>query len=195
MDLLLASTSPIRGTLLANAGVPYGVVAPEVDEEAVKQGFAGTDAELATALAEAKALSVSRLQRRQALVIGSDSVVSVEGRRFSKPGGPEQAAEHLRFFSGRTMQLTSAVALARNGAIEWNSAQEARLAVRTLSEAFIADYLEAEWPEVSYCVGVFRLEGRGVQLFSAIEGDHFTVLGLPLLPLLDALRERGALAS
>lgn len=85
MDLLLASTSPIRGTLLANAGVPYGVVAPEVDEEAVKQGFAGTDAELATALAEAKALSVSRLQR-QALVIGSDSVVSVEGCRFSKPG-------------------------------------------------------------------------------------------------------------
>lgn len=194
MDLLLASTSPIRGTLLANAGVPYGAVAPQVDEAAIKSGFEGSDGQLATALAEAKALDVSRT-RPDALVIGSDSLVSVEGRRFSKPGGRGQAAEHLRFFSGRTMQLTSAVALAQEGAVVWTSAQEARLAVRPLSETFIQDYLKAEWPEVSYCVGVFRLEGRGVQLFSAIEGDHFTILGLPLLPLLGALRERGVVTS
>lgn len=194
MDLLLASTSPIRGTLLTNAGVLYGAVRPEVDEAAVKAGLAGSDAELAIALAQAKALSVSR-SRPEALVIGSDSIVSVEGRRFSKPGGRGQAAEHLRFFSGRTLQLTSAVALARGGTVEWRHAAEARLQVRPLTDAFIESYLEADWPEVSYCVGVFRLEGPGVQLFSAIEGDHFTILGLPLLPLLGALRERGVLVA
>ena len=130
-------------------------------------------------------------ERPEALVIGADSLLSVDGRRFSKPGGRAQAAEHLRAFSGRTMLLTSAVALARGGVVEWSHAQDARLRVRPLSEAFIESYLEAEWPEVSYCVGVFRLEARGVQLFEAIEGDHFTVLGMPLLPLLGALRERG----
>jgi septum formation protein len=93
------------------------------------------------------------------------------------------------------MALTSAVALAQGGEIVWSDCSEARLRVRPLSEAFIADYLEADWPEVSYCVGVFRLEGPGVQLFEAIEGDHFTILGLPLLPLLEALRARGMLPS
>nr|WP_294167998.1 Maf family protein [uncultured Sphingomonas sp.] len=194
MDLLLASTSPIRGTLLANAGVPHGAVPPEVDEASAKAGFTGSDAELACTLAEAKALSVGR-NHPGALVIGSDSIVSVGGRRFSKPGGRGEAAEHLRFFSGRTMQLTSAVVLSRDGAVEWRHASEARLQVRPLGEAFIETYLEADWPEVSYCVGVFRLEGPGVQLFSEIEGDHFTVLGLPLLPLLEALRDRGVLPS
>jgi septum formation protein len=194
MDLLLASTSPIRGTLLANAGVAYGVEAPGVDEAALTGGFAGDDAALAGALAEAKAQAVSA-RNPDALVIGGDSVLSVEGRRFDKPGGPAEAAEHLRFFSGRVMQLTSAVVLARGGAVEWSHAQGTRLAVRPLSETFIADYLDAEWPEVAYCVGVFRLEGRGVQLFERIEGDHFTVLGLPLLALLGALRERGVLGS
>lgn len=194
MELVLASTSPIRGTLLANAGVPYAAEPPEVDEGVIKQHFTGSDAELALRLAEAKALAVSG-RRGQALVIGSDSLVSVAGRRFDKPAGLESAAEHLRFFSGKTMHLTSAVVLARGGGIEWRHAAEARLQVRALSEAFIADYLEADWPEVSYCVGVFRLEGPGVQLFEAIKGDHFTILGLPLLPLLGALRERGVLAS
>jgi septum formation protein len=194
MQLVLASTSPIRGTLLANAGVPYAAEAPGVDEAEIKQGFAGTDAELALRLAEAKALAVS-VRRPAALVVGSDSLVSVDGRRFDKPAGRDSAAEHLRFFSGRTMVLTSAVALAHGGAVEWRHAGEARLQVRPLSEAFIADYLEADWPEVGYCVGVFRLEGPGVQLFEGIEGDHFTILGLPLLPLLGELRERGILQS
>lgn len=194
MDLLLASTSPIRGTLLANAGVPYGAVRPEVDEAAVKAGFAGGDAELALALAEATALSGSRA-RPDARVVGSDSIFSVEGRRVSKPGGRQEAAEHLRFFSGRTMQLTSAVALTLGGSVEWRHAAEARLQVRPLTDGFIETYLEADWPEVSYCVGVFRLEGPGVQLFEAIDGDHFTILGLPLLPLLGALRDRGVLAA
>lgn len=194
MELVLASTSAIRGTLLANAGVPYAAEAPGVDEQALKQGFPGDDEALATRLAEAKALAVSE-KRPGALVIGSDSLVSVEGRRFDKPAGRETAAEHLRAFSGRDMMLTSAVALARNGAVEWRFAGQATLAVRPLSEAFIASYLDTEWPEVRFCVGVFRLEGPGVQLFERIEGDHFTILGLPLLPLLGALRDRGALPS
>jgi len=194
MDLLLASTSAIRGTLLEQAGVSFAAVPPEVDEAAIKAAHDGSDAELAIALARAKALNVSR-DRRRSLVIGSDSIVSVDGRRFSKPANRSEAAEHLRFFSGKAMNLTSAVALARDGVVEWSTAEEARLHVRPLSEAFIADYLDREWPQVSYCVGVFRLEGPGVQLFERIEGDHFTILGLPLLPLLDALRKRGMLAS
>lgn len=194
MDLLLASTSPIRGTLLTNAGVPHAAVGPAVDEAALKAVHRGGDASLARALAEAKALSVSP-SAAAAWVIGSDSLVSVEGRRFSKPAGREEAAQHLRFFSGKVMTLTSAAALARDGTIDWSMAQEARLHVRPLSEAFIENYLQEDWPEVSYCVGVFRLEGPGVQLFDRIDGDHFTILGLPLLPLLGALRERGILAS
>lgn len=194
MDLLLASTSPIRRTLLANAGVHCEALAPGVDEAAIKAGHGGSDDELAKALARAKALSISG-DRPDAWVIGSDSLLSVDGRRFSKPRSREEAADHLRFFSGKVMQLTSAVALARGGTVDWAIAEEARLRLRSLSETFIHSYLQDDWPEVSYCVGVFRLEGPGVQLFEAVEGDHFTVLGLPLLPLLSAFRQRGLLPS
>src|SRR5206468_9956997 len=98
-------------------------------------------------------------------------------------------------FSGKPMQLTSAVALADHGELDWSHVETARLEVRLLSDGFIQDYLDAEWPEVGYTVGVFRLEGRGVQLFDSIHGDHFTILGMPLLPLLGALRERGLLLA
>jgi septum formation protein len=122
-------------------------------------------------------------------VLGSDSVVTVAGRRFSKPASRAQAAEHLRFFSGQIMELHSAAAIALGGRIEWSHVALATLEVRDLSDDFIEAYLVAEWPEVSQCVGVFRIEGLGVQLFEAIEGDMFTVLGMPLLPVLGALRE------
>ncbi|MGH6786585.1 MAG: Maf family protein, partial [Novosphingobium sp.] len=105
------------------------------------------------------------------------------------------AAAHLKYFSGKTMELHSAAALARNGHTYWDHADCARLQVRHLTEKFIARYLDAEWPEVGHCVGVFRIEGRGVQLFERIEGSHFTVLGMPLLPVLGALRERGELTA
>jgi septum formation protein len=101
----------------------------------------------------------------------------------------------LRFFSGKEMRLTSAVALARRGSLDWSHVETAALQVRTLSDAFIDSYLDADWPEVGHTVGVFRLEGRGVQLFDAIDGNHFAILGMPLVPLLVALRERGILAS
>lgn len=146
MELVLASTSPIRGTMLANAGVPYAAEAPGVDEAAIKAGFDGGDQALTLRLAEAKALAVAA-RHPSALVIGSDSLVSVDGRRFDKPAGRESAAEHLRFFSGKTMVLTSAVVLAHGGDIVWRHAGEARLQVRELSDAFIDSYLEADWPE------------------------------------------------
>jgi len=177
--------------MLDAAGVACSAVKPDVDEAAVKDR--SSDAvEIALELASAKALSVGGAE---AWVIGSDSVVSVDGRLFDKPAGREDAAEHLRFFSGKTMQLTSAVALARGGKVDWRYVETARLQVRPLSERFIADYLDAEWPEVGYTVGVFRLEARGVQLFESIRGDHFAILGMPLIPLLGALRERGLIPA
>jgi septum formation protein len=173
--------------MLDAAGLEYQAVKPDVDEDELKLGLSDPE-EIALRLAAAKALSIPGNW-----LIGSDSVVSVGGRLFSKPVDRADAAEHLRFFSGKAMQLTSAVALAHGQSLDWSHADTATLQVRPLSDAFISHYLDAEWPEVGYCVGVFRLEGRGVQLFEMIEGDHFTILGMPLLPLLGALRDRGLL--
>lgn len=194
MELVLASTSPIRAQLLSGAGIGFKAVVPTVDEAEAKADFAGLTADLATHLAQVKALSVS-IAKPAALVIGSDSLVEVEGRRFDKPRDRDEAAEHLRFFSGRTMRLTSAVVLARGGEAIWRHADTAELKVRAVSDEFILAYLAAEWPAVGYCVGVFRFEGLGVQLFEQVAGSHFTILGLPLLPLLGALRAQGVLAS
>jgi septum formation protein len=176
--------------MLHAAGVGHDAVKPQVDENMVK-GRLTDAAQIAAELAAAKAGSIAA----EDWVIGSDSVVSAGGRLFDKPRDRDEAAEHLRFFSGKDMHLTSAVALASNGALDWSHVETARLQVRPLSDAFIADYLDAEWPEVGYTVGVFRLEARGVQLFERIEGDHFTILGMPLIPLLRALRERGLLLA
>jgi septum formation protein len=193
VGLILASSSAIRRAMLDAAGVEYQPIPSLVDERAVKARL-GTPEDIATRLAEAKAVEVS-VERPDDWVAGSDSVVSVDGRLFDKPQSRTNAAEHLRFFSGRAMKLTSAVALAREGKADWRHVESAHLQVRPLSEDFIESYLDAEWPDVGYCVGVFRLEGRGVQLFSEIDGNYFTVLGMPLLPLLGALRERGLLPA
>ena len=194
MPLILASTSAIRRAMLDQAGVVHEVVPPTVDEAGLEARHEGQDFELALALAEAKAAEVSA-RHRDDWVIGGDSVISVEGRRFTKPSDRDEAAQHLRCFSGRAMRLVSAVALARGGRIEWNHIADAVLNVRPLSESFIQAYLDAEWPQVAYCVGVFRMEGRGVTLFDEVEGDHFTILGMPLLPLLGELREHGLMPS
>lgn len=193
MALILASGSAIRGQMLEDAGVDHAIVRPDVDESLVKSR-GGTAGEIASELARAKALSVSVLRPGE-WVIGSDSVVSVGGRTFDKPRDRNDAVEHLRIFSGQPMVLTSGVALARDGQLDWTHADEATLHIRPLSDEFIREYLDAEWPEVGYCVGVFRMEGRGVQLFESVEGNHFTILGMPLIPLLGALRERGILPS
>jgi septum formation protein len=176
--------------MLEAAGVNFQTVKSGVDEDSIKARFADA-LEIASELAAAKACSTNGND----WIIGSDSVVSVDGRLFDKPRDRDEAADHLRFFSGKAMLLTSAVALARNRALDWRQVETARLQVRPLSDAFIDDYLGAEWPEVGYTVGVFRLEARGVQLFEKIDGDHFTILGMPLIPLLGALRERGLLLA
>lgn len=194
MTLILASQSASRRAMLDAAGVHYAAVPAHIDERALESGLAGAAGnEVALALARAKAAAVSA-SHPGALVLGSDSLVEVAGRRFDKPASRERAIEHLRFFSGKTMALHSAAALVRDGAVLWDHAAVARLKVRPLSADFIADYLDHEWPAVSGCVGVFRIEARGVQLFEAIEGDHFTVLGMPLLPVLGALRGQGLLS-
>lgn len=194
MSLILASKSASRRAMLDAAGVAHEAIPAQVDERAIEAGLAGADpAAVALALAQAKGLAVSTVHPGR-LVLGSDSLVVVDGRRFDKPASRADAADHLRFFSGREMQLHSAAALAQDGAVVWRHADLARLRVRTLSETFIEAYLRAEWPEVAGCVGVFRIEALGVHLFHGIDGNHFTVLGMPLLPVLEALREHGELA-
>ena len=180
--------------MLRAAGVEFVARPAVLDERALESELAGAAPEaVATRLAEAKALAVSDLDP-QALVLGSDSLVTVGGRRFDKPTGRDEAALHLRYFSGQEMALTSAAVLAREGVIVWSHAETARLRLRVLSESFIQGYLDAEWPDVGQCVGVFRIEGLGVNLFESIEGSHFTVLGMPLLAVLGALRAYGGLA-
>lgn len=191
--ILLASQSASRRAMLEAAGVAFEAEPAHVDERGIEAGLAGSPpSDVALALARAKALAVSG-GRPGALVLGSDSLVEVEGRRFDKPASRQDAATHLRFFAGKTMRLHSAAALVRDGALAWEHAAMASLHVIDMSDEFIEDYLDAEWPAVAGCVGVFRIEARGVQLFETIEGDHFTVLGMPLLPVLGALRALGEL--
>ncbi len=192
MALILASNSQIRRIMLEQAGVKFEVRSPDFDEDQAKRGHDLDGEILARLLAEGKAASIVA---GADWVIGSDSTVSVDGERYSKPHSRDDAAEHLRDFSGRTLLLSSAVALARYGQVDWSHAETTRLKVRPLSEDFIQSYLDGEWPEVGYCVGVFRMEGRGVTLFEKVEGSHFTILGMPLIPLLGALRQRGLMPS
>ncbi|WP_284123897.1 Maf family protein [Parerythrobacter aestuarii] len=195
MTLILASKSASRRAMLEAAGVPFETRAAEIDERALEAEMASADPEeVAQALAAAKAVAVSRGDIHR-LVLGSDSLVEVDGQRFDKPESREQAAEHLRFFSGKAMHLHSAAALAVDGRITWIDHGLATLHVRDLSDGFIQSYLDTEWPEVAGCVGVFRIEARGVQLFDRIIGDQFTVLGMPLLAVLCALRARGVIAA
>lgn len=193
MSLILASNSSIRRSMLDQAGVDFIVKSPNYDEKPVQFAHRGDGASLALRLAEGKAMSV--VADPGDWVIGSDSVVEVGGKRYSKPRDRDEAAAHLRAFSGQEMMLSSAVALATGGELAWSHADTARLSVRTLSEGFIQSYLDEEWPEVGYCVGVFRMEGRGVQLFDDIDGSYFTILGMPLMPLLRTLRGMGILPS
>ncbi|MCY1670337.1 Maf family protein [Novosphingobium sp. SL115] len=195
MTIILASQSASRKAMLEAAGVPFEAQAADVDEGAIKQELIGVSpGDIALALAEAKALAVSQGASGR-LVLGGDSLVDVSGRLFDKPVSRDNAAEHLRFFSGQEMHLHSAAVLMRDGLCVWQHVECAKLKVRTLSDSFIHSYLDREWPAVSGCVGVFRIEALGVQLFDAIDGSHFTVLGMPLLALLGALRAQGEMPS
>ena len=196
--LVLASQSASRRAMLDAARVPHEAVAAQVDEASAKLSLLaeGTSPrDLADALAELKARKVSALVP-QALVLGGDSLVALDdGSLLDKPESREEAAEHLRRMSGRTHDIYSAAVIVEQGRPVWRHVDRARLHVRPLSEAFIAQYLDWEWPAIAGCVGCFRIEGPGVQLFSRTEGSQFTILGMPLLPILDYLRVRGVLPS
>ncbi|MDQ2892134.1 MAG: Maf family protein [Pseudomonadota bacterium] len=182
--------------MLTDAGVPFDAMAAGVDEDAAKAALAYLPARnLADALAELKALKVSS-RVPGALVLGSDSIVELaDGTRLDKPDTRDQAADHLARMSDGRHKLWSAAVIAENGAPVWRHVDGATLHVRPLSYRFIDAYLDQEWPAIAGCVGCFRIEGPGVQLFAKIDGSHFTVLGLPLLPVLDYLRVRGVLAA
>ncbi|TXL69229.1 hypothetical protein FHP25_39905 [Vineibacter terrae] len=195
MPVVLASTSIARRALLQGAGIAFEIVAPGVDEDAVKRELAGADAaSLATALADRKALAVSA-RRPGAVVIGGDSTLACDGRLFDKPADIDAACEQLRFLRGRVHELQSAVSVARDGEVVWRHIDTARLAMRPFSDDFLTRYVDASRDWLTSSVGAYRLEGTGAQLFERIDGDYFTILGLPLLPLLAWLRSAGVLRS
>ncbi len=190
--LLLASTSETRRKLLADAGLRIETQAPGVDERAI--GTAHADPrEVARRLAREKALAVSRL-RPDRLVLGADQTLACGGRLFHKPADRAEAREHLIALSGRTHVLHSAFALAEGGAIVQESSAEARLTMRALGSNAIEHYLDLVGEAAWRSVGAYQVEGIGIHLFDRIEGDHSTILGLPLIPLFAALRSRGLLA-
>ena len=194
MQLILASGSAARREMLQRAGVEALAVASDVDEAALKAGFRGAAPDLALALAQAKALAVARAHPG-AVVIGADQLLVCDTKIFDKPADLAEAAAHLRLLSGRTHELITAVCAVRDDELLWTHVAQARLTVRRLSEDFIARYLAAEGGHILGCVGAYRLEGWGAQLFERIEGDYFTILGLPLLALLAFLRGCGELAG
>ncbi len=181
--------------MLENAGLTFVVVRPDIDERAVEAPLLSAHAspeDVAQVLAEAKAVSVSE-KHPGALVIGSDQTLSLGDRIFHKPPDMEAAGRHILALQGRSHQLNSAVVLARNGAAVWRHVSVATLVMRRLEPAFIGRYLAQAGETVLSTVGGYQIEGPGIQLFERIEGDHFTIVGLPLLPLLAELRDQGAI--
>ena len=193
--LVLASKSAARRAMLTEAGVAFSVRVADVDEDAVKAVHDPADAAgLALELAQAKALAVSR-QDADAWVLGADQTLGFDGGLVSKAASLGEARARLAAMRGRVHQLHSGAALARNGQIVWSGLDTASLRMRRFSDSFLDAYLTAEGEALLACVGSYRLEGMGAQLFEAVDGDYFTVLGLPLWPVLAELRRAGVLPS
>jgi nucleoside triphosphate pyrophosphatase len=199
LPLLLASASATRRALLEGAGLPVETEASGVDERALEAAVLAQEAAstemapfLARALAHAKATAVSR-RRRGRLVVGADQTLACDGELFHKPVDAAEAAAHLARLAGRTHVLHSAVSVARDGEILRDFVRSARMTMRPLSRDRIARYLALAGEGATGSVGAYRVEGPGIHLFDSIEGDHATILGLPLLPLLAVLRELGCL--
>ncbi|MDB5689479.1 MAG: Maf-like protein [Sphingomonas bacterium] len=196
--LILASQSAARRAMLTAAGVTFEPMAAGVDEEALKAGLVAQGLrarDLADALAEMKAIKLSRRHPTR-LVLGCDSVVEgAGGGLVDKAGSLDEAVAQLRALRGTTHRLASAAVICLGGVAIWRHVDVAKLTMRDFSDAFLDSYLATEWPAIGGCVGGYRIEGRGAQLFARIEGSHFTILGLPLLALLDYLRIRGELEA
>jgi septum formation protein len=192
-DFVLASGSASRRALLENAGVPFAIDPARVDEDALKVGFAGTPAELALYLAEAKAVEVS--SRRDGLILGADQVLEFDGKAYDKAKSVEEARERLMMLRGGDHWLKGGVVLAQNGEIVWSQSSSSRLRIRDFSDDFLDHYLQNAGEILTKGVGAYAFEGLGAQLFEAVDGNFFAILGLDLLPVLDQLRQRGVIAA
>ncbi len=197
--LILASGSPYRRKMLEAAGLSFLVVPAAVDETALKRKLAMVapkpdPAAIADALARAKAEAVS-IRHADAVVIGADQVLALGDELFDKPGDFAAARVQLERLRGKTHRLVSAVVLAQAGKVLWTHVGEAVLTMRSFSPAFLDDYLTKAGPGLCQIVGAYEIEGPGIQLFERVEGDHFTIIGLPLVPLLAGLRSHGAIAA
>ena len=194
-QLILASASQVRARLLEAAGVPHEVVASAVDEQPIKKRCRDenlTVEQMALELSKEKALSVSE-NHPDSLVLGADQILECDGRQFDKPNNMTLARENLKYLQGRTHSLVSGMSVVSKGHEIWRHVETSHLSLLPLSDGFVDDYLEKSGPDVLNSVGVYFLEGRGVQLFEKIDGDFFSILGLPLLPLLAFLRRQSVL--
>ncbi|WP_022693784.1 Maf family nucleotide pyrophosphatase [Ponticaulis koreensis] len=194
-EIILASGSKIRATILQNAGVKFRVQTSRVDEDAFKESMRAeglSPMDQADYLAQMKSEKVS--SQTGGLVLGADQMLSLEGRGFDKPKSREEAFERLKEFSGKTHHLECAAVISENGEAVWRYIARPKLTMRRLSDEFINSYLDQIGDAAFESVGAYQLEGLGVQLFSSIEGDYFSILGLPLLQVLDYLRERSVIA-
>lgn len=196
--LVLASKSSARQAMLKAAGIPFEAASPNVDEDALKEELKAdgvTARALANALAEAKAAQLSK-QIGSKIVLGGDQVLALEnGTTLNKPADKEEAKKHLLQMSGNEHKLYSAAVIVEQGSAVWRHTDVATLSMRNLNEEFIDDYVESEWEKIRHCVGCYEIEGKGVQLFSNVSGSQFTIMGLPLLNLLEYLRVRGVMPS
>jgi septum formation protein len=191
--LILASQSKVRRALLEAAGIPVEARPAHLDERAIELGVTGGPGDVALTLAREKARTVAAMSGN-GIVVGCDQTLALGDRRFSKPADRAGARDQLLALRGKTHQLHSAVAVCRNGAVTFGHVAIARLTMRGFSEVFLDSYLDAAGPAVTASVGAYQLERTGIHLFETIEGDHFTILGLPLLPLLEHLRDEKVLA-
>ncbi|WP_371416294.1 nucleoside triphosphate pyrophosphatase [Rubellimicrobium sp. CFH 75288] len=197
VPLVLASGSATRAAMLRAAGVVFETMPVAVDEAALREALLaeGHDARaVADALAEMKALRASA-RRPGALCLGADQVLSCDGTIHAKPDSPEAALDQLRALAGRTHRLHSAAVIAEDGRPVWRAMGEARMTMGRRSEAWLQDYVRRHWESIRHSVGGYRIEEEGVRLFERVEGDHWTILGLPLLPLLNFLAARGSIPS
>ena len=195
--LLLASASTIRLQLLRNAGIEATAQPARIDEDSIRlalQAEAAKPRDIADALAEMKARKLAE-KHTTALVLGCDQILAFQGQVYGKPETPTEARAQLGTFRGQTHQLISALVLYDEGKPIWRHISEASLTMRPVSDAYLDDYISRNWPALQHCVGGYKLEEEGVRLFSQINGDYFTILGLPLLPLIGYLGTRGFIAT